>query len=296
MAFLKSIEDLVKSFTGEKSIKSETVLKDGKFAKDVVPSFMDGAEISTKTITDAVRKATKFFGLPEIPLKEGAAVAVAPGNPMTFKDDVFIYNKAQLKRAGLTTSVDISKCYAHECGHRISQRFFKGQGSWANELCSDFFTGAFCEMNKMKAGNFEKFLGRQRASLSHPGGKLRMQALEYGRRCVAEMKAKGITPTWEKLMDKFKETNAQNLSFGNYRSAQMRGTVLGLAQSSSWYVKDAARQQEKYQAAMKRVGNYMDKKDYKSAAAAQRTADLHKRDMEYSARAAKIAQRSEKKK
>jgi hypothetical protein len=47
---------------------------------------------------------------------------------------------------------------------------------------------------------------------------------------------------------------------------------------------------------MKRVGNYMDKKDYKSAAAAQRTADLHKRDMEYSARAAKIAQRSEKKK
>lgn len=141
MAFLKGIEDLVKAFTGEKSIKSEAVLKDGKFAKDVVPSFMDGAEISTKTISDAARKATKFFGLPEISIKEGPSVAVAPGSFMTFRDDVFLYNKAQLKREGLTTSADISKVYAHECGHRISQRFFQGQGSWANELCADFFAG-----------------------------------------------------------------------------------------------------------------------------------------------------------
>lgn len=293
MGLLKGIEDLVKSFTGENGIKSETVLRDGKFSKDVVPSFMDGADISTKTITDAARKATKFFGLPEIPIKEGPGIAVSSTNPMTFHDDVFYYNKAQLKRGGLTTSADISKCYAHECGHRISQRFFKGENSWANELCSDFFTGAFCEMNKMKAGNFEKFLGSQRASITHPGGKLRLQALEYGRKCVAEMKAKGITPTWEKLMEKFKETNADQLSFGNYRTPEMRGTLMGL--SSSWYVKDAAREQDRYQRAMKKVDEYMDKKDYKSAAAAQRTADLHKRDMERSVRAAKIAQNSERK-
>ena len=286
---------MVSSFTTEKSIKSETMLRNGKFAKDIVPSFMDGAEISTKTISDAARKATKFFGLPDIPIKEGAAVAVSPGNPMTFRDDVFIYNKAQLKRAGLTNSIDISKCYAHECGHRISQRFFKGQGSWANELCSDFFTGAFCEMNKMKAGNFEKFLGKQRASISHPGGRLRLQALEYGRRCVAEMKAQGITPTWEKLMEKFKETNAHQLTFGNYRTAQIGSPLLGLAQSSSWYVKDAARSQEKYKSAMNKVGDYMKKNDFKSAAAAQRKADMFNRDMENSARAAKIARNSEKK-
>ena len=286
----------MKSFTGEKSIKSEVVLKDGKFANDVVPSFMDGAEISTKTITDAARKATKFFGLPEIPIQEGAAIAVAPGSPMTFKDDVFLYNKAQLKRAGLTTSADIAKCYAHECGHRISQRFFNGQGSWANELCSDFFAGAFCEMNKMKAGNFEKFLGKQRASFTHPGGKLRLQALEYGRKCVAEMKAKGITPTWEKLMEKFKETNAHQLSYANYRTAPMRGTLMGLAQSSSWYIKDAAREQSKYNYAMKRVSDNLGKGNYKDAAAYKRSADLHKNHMDNSARKAKIAMNSEKRK
>ena len=39
MGLLKGIEDLVKSFTGENGIKSETVLRDGKFSKDVVPSF-----------------------------------------------------------------------------------------------------------------------------------------------------------------------------------------------------------------------------------------------------------------
>ena len=294
MSLLKGIEDLVKSFTGEQSIKSETALKDGKFTKDVVPSFMDGAEISTKTITDAARKATKFFGLPEIPIREGAGAAVSSTNPMTFKDDVFYYNKAQLKREGLTTSADIAKVYAHECGHRISQRFFGGRGSWANELCSDFFTGAFCEMNKMKAGNFEKFLARQRACPTHPGGRLRLQALEYGRRCVAEMKAKGIKPTWEKLMEKFRETNAGQLAYGNYRTIGTPAAFMGLAQSSSWYVKDAARQQEKYKSAMNRVNRNLDRHDYKEAARAQRTADLYKRDMESSVRKAKIAQQSEK--
>ena len=292
MAFLKGIEDLVKAFTGEKSIKSEAVLKDGKFAKDVVPSFMDGAEISTKTISDAARKATKFFGLPEIPIKEGASVAVAPGNFMTFRDDVFLYNKAQLKREGLTTSADISKVYAHECGHRISQRFFKGQGSWANELCADFFAGAFCEMNKMKAGNFERSLGRQRACLTHPGGKLRMQALEYGKRCVADMKAKGITPTWEKLMEKFKETNAHKLTFANYRTQPMRGTIMGF--SSTYHINDAAREQQKYKIAMERVNKDIKRGDLKNAAKDKYWADVHKKNMDSAINRAKIAIKNKK--
>lgn len=295
MAFLNSIEDLVKSFNGENSIKSEAALKNGKFVTNVVPSFMNIDDVSTKTIVNSARKATKFFGLPEIPIKEGSRIAVAPGNIMTFKDDVFYYNKSQLKREGLTTSNDIAKCYAHECGHRISQRFFKGKNSWANELCSDFFTGAFCEMNKMKAGNFEKYIGRQRACTTHPGGRLRLQALENGRRCVADMKAQGITPTWENLMKEFKRTNADKLTFVNYRTPIMGDTMMGLAQNSSWYIKDAAREQERYKNDMKKVNDYLKKGDYKSAAAAKRSADLHKREMEHSAYSAKIAQRSEKK-
>jgi hypothetical protein len=292
MAFLKGIEDLVKAFTGEKSIKSEAVLKDGKFAKDVVPSFMDGAEISTKTISDAARKATKFFGLPEIPIKEGPSVAVAPGNFMTFRDDVFLYNKAQLKREGLTTSADIAKVYAHECGHRISQRFFNGQGSWANELCADFFAGAFCEINNMKAGNFERSLSRQRASVTHPGGKLRMQALEYGRRCVADMKAKGITPTWENLMEKFKETNAHQITFANYRTQPMSGTVLGF--SSTYHLKDAAYEQKKYNAAMSRVEKDIKRGDLKSAVNDKYWADVHKRHMDSAVSRAKTAIKNKK--
>ena len=292
MAFLKGIEDLVKAFTGEKSIKSEAVLKDGKFAKDVVPSFMDGAEISTKTISDAARKATKFFGLPEISIKEGPSVAVAPGSFMTFRDDVFLYNKAQLKREGLTTSADISKVYAHECGHRISQRFFQGQGSWANELCADFFAGAFCEMNKMKAGNFERSLGRQRASITHPGGKLRLQALEDGKRCVAEMKAKGITPTWEKLMEKFKETNAHTLTFANYRTQPMRGTILGF--SSTYHLKDAYNEQKKYNLAMQRVNKDIKRGDLKSACSDKYWADVHKNHMNTAISRAKTAIKNKK--
>lgn len=222
MAFDFGFEKMIKAFTGEKTIKSEATIKDGKFSKDVVPSFLEGSEISTKKISEAAKSACDFFGLPEIPVKEGPGIAVRPGNPMTFKDDIFYYNKAELKKAGLTNPVDIAKAYTHECGHRISQRFYMGKNSWANELCADFFVGARNEMLGIKNGNFEKFLGKQRASITHPGGKMRMQAMDYGRKCVAEMKAKGIKPTWENLMEKFKETNAEKVSYANYISSRAK--------------------------------------------------------------------------
>lgn len=228
MAFDFGFEKMIKSFIGEKTIKSEAAIKDGKFAKDVVPSFLEGSEISTKKISEAAKSACDFFGLPEIPVVEGPAIAVRPGNPMTFKDDVFYYNKAELKKAGLTNPVDIAKAYTHECGHRISQRYYMGKNSWANELCADFFVGARNEMLGIKNGNFEKFLGKQRASVTHPGGKMRMQAMDYGRKCVAEMKAKGIKPTWENLMDKFKETNAEKVSYANYKMPKAMKPETGL--------------------------------------------------------------------
>lgn len=228
MAFDFGFEKMIKAFTGEKTIKSEAAIKDGKFAKDVVPSFLDGAEISTKKIAEAAKSACDFFGLPEIPVKEGPGIAVRPGNPMTFKDDIFYYNKAELKKAGLTNPVDIAKAYTHECGHRISQRYYMGKNSWANELCADFFVGARNEMLGIKNGNFEKFLGKQRASITHPGGKMRMQAMDYGRKCVAEMKAKGIEPTWENLMEKFKETNAEKVSYASYKASMKKQLETGL--------------------------------------------------------------------
>lgn len=221
MAFDFGFEKMIKAFTGEKTIKSEATIKDGKFAKDVVPSFLEGSEISTKKIAEAAKSVCDFFGLPEIPVVEGPTIAVRPGNPMTFKDDVFYYNKADLKKAGLTNPVDIAKAYTHECGHRISQRFYMGKNSWANELCADFFVGARNEMLGIKNGNFEKFLGKQRASITHPGGKMRMHAMDYGRKCVAEMKAKGIKPTWENLMEKFKETNAEKVSYTSYINSRV---------------------------------------------------------------------------
>ena len=61
MAFDFGFEKMVKAFFGEKTIKSEAVVKDGKFAKDIVPSFLEGAEISTKKISEAAKSACDFF-------------------------------------------------------------------------------------------------------------------------------------------------------------------------------------------------------------------------------------------
>lgn len=60
--------------------------------------------------------------------------------------------------------------------------------SWANELGADFFVGIREEMLGLGKSNFEKTLGATKTSISHPGGELRIKAIEYGRQVAAEMK------------------------------------------------------------------------------------------------------------
>ena len=65
------------------------------------------------------------------------------------------------------------------------------------------------------SGAFEKALGKTMPSISHPGGKLRVDAINYGRQVVQEMRQNGIAPTWENCLAKFKESRFAQYCFAN---------------------------------------------------------------------------------
>lgn len=72
----------------------------------------------------------------------------------------------------------------------------------------------------------------------------------------------------------------------------MRGTIMGL--SSTYHIKDAAREQKRYNWAMERVNKDIKRGDLKSAANDKYWADVHKRRMDTAVSLAKTAIKNKK--
>lgn len=199
----------------EKASEVAEVVGD-KFMKDVCPDFLKTSttEVPSYQIEAAAHSACNFFGMNDIPMQEGDSIGVYTFNPDIVNDDVFQYNVQQFKDMGLTSFEDQTKVWTHECGHRITQKEF-GNTNWADELGADFFVGVREEMLGIGKSNFEKTLGATKPCESHPGGALRLKAIDFGRQVAAAMKQEGIMPTWENCLDAFAKSDFARISSGS---------------------------------------------------------------------------------
>lgn len=200
----------------EKASEVAEVVGD-KFMKDVCPDFLKTSttEVPSYQIEAAAHSACNFFGMNDIPMQEGDSIGVYTFNPDIVNDDVFQYNVQQFKDMGLTSFEDQTKVWTHECGHRITQKEF-GNTNWADELGADFFVGVREEMLGIGKSNFEKTLGATKPCESHPGGALRLKAIDFGRQVAAAMKQEGIMPTWENCLDAFAKSDFARMSYESF--------------------------------------------------------------------------------
>lgn len=146
--------------------------------------------------------ACKFFGLSCENIQKGSDIQVKKNDTEKLSDDVLEYNIEQFKQMGCTSISDMTKVWFHECGHRLLQDIYPD--SWTDELGADFFAGVVSELTGFSKGNMERFLTIQTPSDSHPGGSLRLMAMDYGRFVAFEMKTQGIRPSWENCIEVFK--------------------------------------------------------------------------------------------
>lgn len=212
-------------------------IKNGDFLSNLCPDFLKPShEIADYEIEAAAHSACKFFGLPDVEIKEGESIGVYLDNPDTTIDDHFVYNKKQFEDMGWTSFEDQTKVWTHECGHRILQKMF-GPG-WTHELGADFMVGIREEMLGLGESKFEKALGKTSASASHPGGELRLRSIRYGREVAAEMKSKGITPTWENCIEKFRQSEFAQYSLENTQGNNFMGLFVN---SKDFHEKEANR-------------------------------------------------------
>lgn len=166
----------------------------------------------------AAHSACKFFEIPDAELIEGDAIGVYRECDIFLDKDVFEYSLDQFKDMKCVSFEDMTKVWAHECGHRILRMDFPL--AWAQELGADFFSGVRSEMLGLPTSNFEKVLGSTTGSASHPVGSLRVQAIQFGREVVRGFQEKGITPTIENCKEAFAKSPFSEITYENYNSPQ----------------------------------------------------------------------------
>lgn len=229
------IELVAKAIEGaEKAVETASEIKEVTKTQDVsAVSKFENASLQFKEglsdealkarVEAAAHSANKFFGIPDIDLVEGDAIGVYRGCDIFLDKDVFEYNLDQFKDMKCLSFEDMTKVWAHECGHRILRMDFPS--GWTQELGADFFSGVRSEMLGLPTSNFEKLLASTTGSATHPVGSLRVQAVQFGRDVVRGFQEKGITPTIENCKEAFAKSPFAEITYENYETPQYAAFV-----------------------------------------------------------------------
>lgn len=225
----KTIENTEKVAGTASEIKETTKTQDvsavSKFENSSM-QFKEGlSDEALKTrVEAAAHSANKFFGIPDIDLVEGNAIGVYRDCDVFLDNDVFEYNLDQFKDMKCVSFEDMTKIWAHECGHRILGEEFSSS-PWAQELGADFFSGVRSEMLGLPTSNFEKMLGSTKGSETHPVGNLRVNAIQYGREVVRFYQSKGVEPTIENCKEAFANSPYSKITYENYTDSKYAAWV-----------------------------------------------------------------------
>ena len=194
-------------------------------------------EALTTRMEAAAHSACKFFNLPEPELIKGNVIGVYMNRyDLSMRGDKFVYNLNEFKDLKSLSFEDMSKIWSHECGHRVLR--FYNLSPWSKELGSDFFMGVRSEMLGLPNGNIEAALGKSQASLSHPPGNLRLQAIQYGREVVQDFKKANVPITMQNMRETFRTSHFARIK-GN---ATLEGTkTSAYVDDKAWHNKEAAK-------------------------------------------------------
>ena len=229
MVYVWAIAEQVAEKVAENEVIRSVVSTFERLSEQVKTGLSD--EALKARVEASAHSACKFFGIPDVELIEGDAIGVYRNCDIFLDKDVFEFNLEQFKDMKCVSFEDMTKVWAHECGHRILRLDFPS--AWAQELGADFFSGVRSEMLGLPSSNFEKMLGSTKGSATHPPGDLRVQAVQYGRNVVRSIFEKGETPTLEGCKKAFADSEYSKITSENYTNPQHAAFVEKEGQSSA---------------------------------------------------------------
>lgn len=160
--------------------------------------FFDKEEVKEEDIQTIIADVAAFFSLPQPAVSSKCASFAEVLLSKNAGRCELSYNIRMLQETGINNRDAFTLCFVHEMAHQALFRFrFKLFCSerWIQELAADLTAGLYAERHSLATGKYKYALSVQKCSISHPGGALRKEIVECGRRYLERMSVDGETMT-----------------------------------------------------------------------------------------------------
>lgn len=148
-------------------------------------------DIKDKDVKDIVKQVTDFFGLPMPVVKERAETIAEVITSDKAEECQLYYDWQEMEKSGINNREALQLACLHELAHQYlyKTRFLLFENElWIQELAADLLVGAFSVLNgDVATGKYKFVVSGQKATLTHPDGKLREEVVIYGRKYVEQL-------------------------------------------------------------------------------------------------------------
>ena len=148
-------------------------------------------DIKDEVIKDTVKQVADFFELPVPIIKERAETIAEVITSDKAEECQLYYDWREMEKSGINNREALKLACLHELAHQYlyKTRFLLFENElWIQELAADLLVGAFSVLNgDVATGKYKFVVSRQKATLTHPDGKLREEVVIYGRKYVEKL-------------------------------------------------------------------------------------------------------------
>lgn len=148
-------------------------------------------DIKEVDIKGTIKQVADFFELPVPVIKERAETIAEVVTSENAAECELYYNWRKMEKSGINNREALKLAFLHELSHQYlyKTRFLLFENElWIQELAADLLVGGFSVLNgDVATGKYKYVVSTQKASLTHPDGKLREKIVVYGRDYVEQL-------------------------------------------------------------------------------------------------------------
>lgn len=154
--------------------------------------FLDrDRDIKEEDIKNTVKQVAEFFELPMPEIQKRAETIAEVITSENADECQLYYDWQEMEKSGINNREALKLAFLHEMAHQYLFKYhfllFENE-LWIQELAADLIVGGFSVLNgDVATGKYKYVVSRQKATLTHPDGKLREEVVVYGRKYVEQL-------------------------------------------------------------------------------------------------------------
>lgn len=154
--------------------------------------FLDrDRDIKEEDIKNTVKQVAEFFELPMPEIQKRAETIAEVITSENADECQLYYDWQEMEKSGINNREALKLAFLHEMAHQYLFKYhfllFENE-LWIQELAADLLVGGFSVLNgDVATGKYKYVVSRQKATLTHPDGKLREEVVVYGRKYVEQL-------------------------------------------------------------------------------------------------------------